>query len=62
MAAMPQPVHEFLATLPLAELPHLAAHIDHHLAPPAADDDEGDFAFGLDLLLDGLERALAEVG
>ena len=47
----------FLATLPTAEFPHLAEHVLQHLKPrnPA---DEGEFAFGLDLILDGLERML----
>ena len=44
-----------LEQLPRAELPHLVEHIEVHLRPsdPA---DEGSFAFGLDLILDGLER------
>ena len=46
---------EFYAQLPLAELPHLAAHIEWHMAPPAADAVNA-FEFGLDLILDGLER------
>jgi hypothetical protein len=37
------------------ELPHLVEHIDEHLKPRVAQD-EGEFAFGLDLILDGLER------
>jgi AcrR family transcriptional regulator len=44
-----------LQTLPAHEYPHLIEHIHEHLKPrdPA---DEGEFAFGLDLILDGLER------
>ncbi len=45
----------FLAELPREELPHLAEHVEQHLKPRDPDD-EGDFAFGLDLILDGLER------
>jgi len=47
----------FLEQLPRAELPHLAEHVEVHLRPsdPA---DEGSFAFGLDLILDGLEGLL----
>ena len=44
----------FIETLPLADLPHLAEHIRQH-----QDDQPGDtseFEFGLDLVLDGLER------
>ena len=47
----------FLATLPTAEFPHLAEHVLQHLKPRNPDD-EGEFAFGLDLILDGLERML----
>ena len=45
----------FLEALPRDELPHLAEHVEQHLQPRRADD-EGDFVFGLDLILDGLER------
>lgn len=45
----------FLAELPVETYPNVAEHIEHHLAPRPPDD-EGSFAFALDLLLDGLER------
>ena len=47
----------FLQELEREELPHLAEYVEQHLKPrdPA---DEGEFAFGLDLILDGLERTL----
>jgi hypothetical protein len=45
----------FLAELPRDELPHLAEHVEQHLKPRNPSD-EGEFAFGLDLILDGLER------
>ena len=48
---------EFLRDFPRDEMPHLAEHIDQHLGPRDPSD-EGDFAFGLDLILDGLERKL----
>ncbi len=48
---------DFLATLERDELPHLAEHVEQHLRPRSPND-EGDFAFGLDLILDGLERTL----
>ncbi|MGH2394497.1 MAG: TetR/AcrR family transcriptional regulator C-terminal domain-containing protein [Candidatus Limnocylindria bacterium] len=48
---------EFLRELP-RDLPYLAEHVEQHIKPRSADD-EGDFAFGLDLILDGLERHLA---
>ncbi len=46
---------DFLGALKREELPNLAEHVEQHLKPRRPDD-EGEFAFGLDLLLDGLER------
>ena len=46
---------EFLDELSAEEFPHLVEHIHQHLRPRAAEE-EGEFAFGLDLILDGLER------
>jgi len=48
----------FLATLPGGAFPYLEEHVHQHLLPrdPA---DEGEFAFGLELILEGLERRLA---
>jgi len=46
---------EFLTTLSREELPHLAEHVEQHLKP-SDPNDEGEFEFGLDLILDGLER------
>jgi AcrR family transcriptional regulator len=46
---------DFLRQLPREQLPYLAEHIDQHLKPRNPDN-EGEFAFGLDLILDGLER------
>ncbi len=43
------------ASLPLDELPFLAEHIEQHLKEPDPTD-AGSFVFGLDLILDGLER------
>ena len=47
---------EFLATFPLTETPDLKAHIEYHLAPQP-DKPVTPFEFGLDLILDGLERS-----
>jgi AcrR family transcriptional regulator len=44
----------FLEQLPVDEYPYLAEHIQHHLADTG--DEAGEFEFGLDLLLDGLDR------
>jgi hypothetical protein len=48
----------FLGSLPDGAFPYLEEHVQQHLLPrdPA---DEGEFAFGLDLILEGLERRLA---
>jgi AcrR family transcriptional regulator len=48
-----------LRVFPSDDYPDLAAHIRHHLDHPSAGDDD-EFEFGLDLILDGLERMLAE--
>jgi AcrR family transcriptional regulator len=45
----------FLAELPVDEFPYLAEHVEQHLKPRRAED-PGEFEFGLDLILDGLER------
>ena len=45
----------FLDELAEDQYPHLIEHVQQHLKPPDPDD-EGSFAFGLDLILDGLER------
>ena len=48
---------EFLAQLSANDMPHLVEHVHQHLKPPNPDD-KPEFEFGLDLLLDGLERLL----
>jgi AcrR family transcriptional regulator len=45
---------DFLESFPVDEYPYLAEHIRQHVDP--GDSDRGAFAFGLDLILDGLER------
>ncbi len=44
-----------MQTFPVDDYPYVAEHIEQHLRPPSPDD-RGAFAFGLDLILDGLER------
>jgi AcrR family transcriptional regulator len=46
---------EFLRELPVDEYPYMAEHVEQHLAEPSPDD-PSEFEFGLDLILDGLER------
>jgi hypothetical protein len=50
----------FLRELPAGEFPYLAEHIRQHLAPSG--DAESEFEVGLDLILDGLERARVGAG
>lgn len=45
---------EIISELPMADLPHFSEHVAYHLADEPSDTSE--FDFGLDLLLDGLER------
>jgi len=53
-------VARFLEELDVEQYPHMAEHAQHHLKERAPDD-EGEFVFGLDLILDGLERIRAAV-
>lgn len=45
----------FLPRIPVAEYPYVVEHIHQHLKPPRPNDVRA-FEFGLDLILDGLER------
>lgn len=58
-AALPQSLDDLAATvlreLSVDEYPFLIEHIGQHLKPPGAEDVDA-FEFGLDLILDGLER------
>ena len=49
---------QFLSRIPRDELPFLVEHVEQHLEPrdPNA---KGEFEFGLDLILDGLERLIS---
>jgi AcrR family transcriptional regulator len=48
---------DFISSLPVGELPYVVEHVDQHLQEHDPES-EGAFAFGLDLILDGLERIL----
>ena len=52
---LPDMAATFLRELPGDEYPYLVEHVYQHLKEPSPED-EGAFAFGLDLILDGLER------
>ena len=43
--------------MPPGEYPYLVEHVEGHLSG-ANEGGDGEFAFGLDLILDGLERML----
>jgi AcrR family transcriptional regulator len=48
----------FLQWIPVDRYPYVVEHAHEHLAP-SEDDGRSEFEFGLDLILDGLERLLA---
>jgi AcrR family transcriptional regulator len=52
---LPDLATTFLRELPADEYPYIVEHVQEHLKKRNPDD-EGAFAFGLDLILDGLER------
>jgi AcrR family transcriptional regulator len=52
---LPDLAATFLRQLPVDRYPYLVEHVHQHLKERSPDD-EGAFAFGLDLILDGLER------
>ena len=52
---LPELAATFLRELRFEEYPYLAEHAEQHLME-SSDEGEGEFAFGLDLILDGLER------
>ena len=48
----------FLRQVPADEFPYLVEHVHQHLKPPPPGGSPSEFEFGLDLILDGLERML----
>jgi hypothetical protein len=52
---LPSLAANFLRQLPADEFPDFVEHVKQHLEPHHGD--EGGFELGLDLILDGLERA-----
>lgn len=51
---LPGLADRFLDSLPVDELPYLVEHVHQHMKERDPED-EGEFVFGLDLILDGLE-------
>jgi len=56
LKGMPSDLATVLRELHIEEYPSLLEHVAYHQRPPSADR-KGEFVFGLDLILDGLERA-----
>ena len=54
---LPDLAAAFLEDVPVTEFPYLVEHVEQHLQE-SSPDNPGSFAFGLDLILDGLERML----
>jgi AcrR family transcriptional regulator len=52
---------KFLLDFPTDDYPYLAEHIEQHVDPPLGEH-EGAFEFGLDLILDSLERLQTTAG
>jgi AcrR family transcriptional regulator len=52
----PDYAQRFLTYEPIAAMPHLLEHIRYHIEDEPPDAGTSEFDFGLDLLLDGLER------
>ena len=52
---LPALASEFVETLPDGQFPYVIEHVHEHLRERDPES-EGEFAFGLDLILDGLER------
>ncbi|WP_113699510.1 TetR/AcrR family transcriptional regulator [Nonomuraea lactucae] len=50
---MEEASERFLRSFPVGEYPDLAAHVRHHIEQPGEGDE---FGFGLELILDGIER------
>ena len=57
-AELPALAAAFLEQVPGDELPYVVEHVEQHLKERSPDN-PGAFAFGLDLILDGLERMLS---
>jgi AcrR family transcriptional regulator len=57
--SLPELATTFLKELPVDAFPYLVEHVHQHLKEPDPEN-EGAFRFGLDLILDGLERIRSE--
>jgi hypothetical protein len=58
MKTKPDFVKSFIEQLPVAEYPYFAEHAQQHVTKSVPSTGKSEFEFGLDLILDGLEKML----
>jgi len=58
MKTKPDFVKTFIQELPVAEYPYFAEHAQQHMTKSVPSTGKSEFEFGLDLILDGLEKML----
>jgi len=58
MKTKPDFVQTFIRELPVAEYPYFAEHAQQHMTKSVPSSGKSEFEFGLDLILDGLEKML----
>jgi AcrR family transcriptional regulator len=58
MKTKPDFVQTFIRELPVAEYPYFAEHVQQHMTKSVSSTGKSEFEFGLDLILDGLEKML----
>jgi len=58
MKTKPDFVKAFIRELPVAEYPYFAEHAQQHMTKSVTSTGKSEFEFGLDLILDGLEKML----
>ena len=59
MKTKPDFVQTFIKELPVAEYPFFAEHVQQHMTKSVPSTGKSEFEFGLDLILDGLEKTIA---
>jgi AcrR family transcriptional regulator len=62
MKTKPDFVKTFIRELPVAEYPYFAEHAQQHMTKSVPSSGKSEFEFGLDLILDGLEKMLGPKG
>ena len=61
MKTKPDFVKTFIEQLPVAEYPYFAEHAQQHMTKSVPNSAKSEFEFGLDLILDGLDKLLGPV-